>query len=261
MPMPENPAPTMTTLCSWLTGWRRRRSTTTSASSSPQSSWRKWPPPTIVVWGCPLAPAIRSLRLRSAPLVMGSLSLKAHRKGRSKAARPTQAATLASWAGSSGRDGTSSGNCAGPRLVGLVGERRVVGRLDLGRHGLGAPAADDAAGREHVDLLGELLPGEEGVAGIGVARRQEGVGRDDPGEALGVLADQAQADEPAPVLADQRDVRAGRAGRRAARASTRRDGRRCSRCARLGLSDRPKPTRSGATICSPAPVRTGIILR
>jgi hypothetical protein len=33
---------------------------TTSASSSPQSSCRKCPPPTIVVWGCPLAPAIRS---------------------------------------------------------------------------------------------------------------------------------------------------------------------------------------------------------
>ena len=57
-----------------------------------------------------------------------------------------------------------------------------------------------------VDLLGELLPGEEGVARVGVAGGQEGVGRDDPGEAVGVLADQAQADEPAPVLADQRDV-------------------------------------------------------
>jgi hypothetical protein len=42
--------------------------------------------------------------------------------------------------------------------------------------------------------------------GIGVARRQEGVGRHDAGEALGVLADQAQADQPAPVLAHQRDV-------------------------------------------------------
>ena len=116
MPMPEKPAPTMTTLCSLVTGSACTKDTTTAASSSPQSSCRKCPPPTIVVCGCPCAPAIRSLRLRSAPLVMGSLSLKAQRKGRSKAARPTQAATLASWAGSSGRDGTSSGNCRAPAL-------------------------------------------------------------------------------------------------------------------------------------------------
>ena len=41
--------------------------------------------------------------------------------------------------------------------------------------------------------------------GIGVAGRQEGVGRHDPGETLGVLAHQAQADQAAPVLADQGD--------------------------------------------------------
>ena len=47
---------------------------------------------------------------------------------------------------------------------------------------------------------------EEGLARVGVPGRQERVGRHHPGEPLGVLAHQTQADEPAPVLADQRHV-------------------------------------------------------
>ena len=41
------------------------RSITTWASSGPRSSWRKWPPPSIVVWGASLAPAMRWIARRS----------------------------------------------------------------------------------------------------------------------------------------------------------------------------------------------------
>ena len=36
------------------------KSTTTRASSGPRSSWRKWPPPSIVVCGCPWQPGMCS---------------------------------------------------------------------------------------------------------------------------------------------------------------------------------------------------------
>ena len=117
IPMPEKPAPTTTTLVLARSRGRRRRS-----RPPPRPAPRRSPPGgsgrrrrSSCAAG-PSRPAMRSFRVRSAPLVMGSLSLKAQRKGRSKAARPTQAATLASWAGSSGRDGTSMGNCRAPAL-------------------------------------------------------------------------------------------------------------------------------------------------
>ena len=50
------------------------------------------------------------------------------------------------------------------------------------------------------------LPVEERVARRPVAGREERVGRDDAREAVGVLADQAQADQTAPVLTHEREV-------------------------------------------------------
>ncbi len=44
------------------------KSTTTRARSSPQSSWRKCPPPTMVVCGCPFAPAHLLLEVAVRPL-------------------------------------------------------------------------------------------------------------------------------------------------------------------------------------------------
>ena len=67
MPSPENPAPTSDDAVLVDHDVAATKSTITLASSSPRSSWRKCPPPMIVVCGWPFAPAIRSLRLRSAP--------------------------------------------------------------------------------------------------------------------------------------------------------------------------------------------------
>ena len=93
---------------------------------------------------------------------------------------------------------------------------------------------------------------EERLAGRRVAGRQERVGGDDAGEAIGMLADEPQADEATPVLADERDV--AQVERVEERGAHPLDvaRRRCSRSRAVGLSERPKPTRSGATQRSPA---------
>ena len=178
---------------------------TTWASSSPQSSWRKCPPPTIVVWGCPCAPAMPLLEVAVRSPGDGVAVAECAQEGPVERGQALPGGDV----GVVGRvvrpRRHEHGELARSRLVGLVGERRVVGGLHLGRQGLGAPAPDDAAGGELVDLLGELLPGEERIPRIRVARGQEGVGRNDAGEPIGVLADEAQADEPAPVLAHERD--------------------------------------------------------
>ncbi len=179
---------------------------TTWASSSPQSSWRKWPPPTIVVWGWPWAPAMSRLRVRSRPPGDGVAVAEGAQEGPVEGGQAHPGGDVGVVGGVVRPRGHQQGEGPRSRLVGLVGEGRVVGRLDLGRHRLGAPTADDAAGRELLDLLGEALPAEEGLPGVGVAGGQEGVGRHDPGEPLRVLAHEAEADEPAPVLAHQRQV-------------------------------------------------------
>ena len=47
---------------------------------------------------------------------------------------------------------------------------------------------------------------QEGVGGLAVAGRQAGVADHDPGEAVGIGGDDAQADQAAPVLAEEGDV-------------------------------------------------------
>ncbi len=54
-------------------------------------------------------------------------------------------------------------------------------------------------------LLGVALPAQERLPGL-VSGGKERVGGDDAGEAVRVLGRQAQADEPAPVLAHEGDV-------------------------------------------------------
>ena len=63
------------------------------------------------------------------------------------------------------------GEDPGPGLVGVVGERSVVGGDHLGRQVRGGTAVDDGPDREVLGLLGELLPCQEGVAHGAVARR------------------------------------------------------------------------------------------
>jgi hypothetical protein len=92
------------------------KSTITRASSGPRSSWRKWPAPSIVVWGCPAVPGMSSRSGRSAPLVMGSESLNAQRNGLSKLRSDSQASRLGFDSGSSGVAGTRVGNWRAPSL-------------------------------------------------------------------------------------------------------------------------------------------------
>ena len=155
----------------------------------------------MVVWFWPEAPGTMSQKSLSAPLVMGSLSLNAHRNGLSNCPRTSHARRLASAAGSSGRDGHEHRELARPFFVGLVGKRSVVGRDHVGR-GIGhASAAHDASHGERGHLLGEFLPRQERLAHVQVAGGQAGVGGDHPPEPVGMLRNEPKADEAAPVLA------------------------------------------------------------
>ena len=106
--------------------------------------------------------------------------------------------------------------------------------------------------REAPGLLRELLPGEERVARRAVAGGQERVGGDDAGEAVGVLGDEAQPDaaRPSPGTTSVMSRRSSWSNSTRAQpvdvALVRVVGR-----ARAGLSERPKPTRSGATHAEP----------
>src|SRR3989442_7744667 len=95
---------------------RAMKSTTARASSSPLSSWRKWPAPVMVVCGWPSAPGIACWRMRSAPPVIGSESLKAVRNGFVQRPRTSHALRFGAAAGSSRVTGTSIRNCRAPTL-------------------------------------------------------------------------------------------------------------------------------------------------
>ena len=92
---------------------------------------------------------------RSAPLVIGSLSLNAHRNGRSSSASTSHAWRFGSAAGIVGRRRHEQRELPRPFLVGLVGERRVVAGEDVGAEVGRAAAVDDEPGRELLDGPGE----------------------------------------------------------------------------------------------------------
>ncbi len=62
------------------------------------------------------------------------------------------------------------GELAGPFFERLVGEGRVVGRDHLGCQVRHRSAVDDATHGQGGDLLGEFLPGQEGLTHVQVAR-------------------------------------------------------------------------------------------
>ena len=97
---------------------------------------------------------------------------------------------------------------------------------------------------------GERAPRAEGAGDALPRRRQEAVRDDDAREAVLVLGGDAQADERAPVLADERRVAQVErpAATRVIQVTCRGT---CSRAGSAGLSDRPKPTRSGASARKP----------
>jgi hypothetical protein len=68
-----------------------------------------------------------------------------------------------------------------------------------------AAAEHDPPGPELGGVLAVTLPGHERVSGRPVPDGREGVGGHHAGETFRVLADQAQADQAAPVLADPGD--------------------------------------------------------
>ena len=141
------------------------------------------------------------------PPVIGSPSLKAISIGVGDAVSTAHAARFASLAGSSGRVGTSPGIARGAGLVRLVRERRVVGgahrRRTVGRR-------QPAWTNRPMSSVGALCTAARNwcqISGMSMSP----VGRPVfaatmPREPVGVLGGQAQADQAAPVLADERDA-------------------------------------------------------
>ena len=103
------------------------------------------------------------------------------------------------------RDRHECGKLAGAGFVTGVWEGCLVGRHFLRvERALGAQG-HDLADRQVGRTLAEGQPLHEALA-HGLAHRQPGVGDDHAGEALGIGCHQSQAQEAAPVLAEQRHV-------------------------------------------------------
>ena len=142
---------------------------------------------------------------RSAPAVMGSRSLKAHRKGLSNSASTSQARRLASAAGSSGRVRHEQGELPGAFFVAT---RRGTGRRRRRSPRAGTSVTHPPPTMRPTGSSGtsweNFCHARKASPMSGVAGGQAGVGRHHPAEAVGVLGHEAQADEAAPVLADER---------------------------------------------------------
>ena len=232
------------------------------ASSSPASSWRKCPAPWIIGWSMPWAPRICSRKIgrhRAGDRIAVAEGHQ-HRR-RAVPTAPPRRARLASAAGIVRAWSAPAGHRPRARAVGVVGERRVVGRAHLGGH---RAAGSRTATNRPTSTLGR--PGSPcGTATRSRAwRSHRSAGRcwrRRRGEAVRVLGDQPQPDQPAPVLADQGDAAqvedvegqrahpldvAGVGVVLAARSACR--------------SGRIRPDRDRSTRC-PAATRIGIILR
>ena len=186
---------------------RWTKSITAVARSSPLSSWRKWPASVMVVWFWPDAPGHQIAEEPSAPWVMGSsIAERAQERLVELAEDLPRPPVGVGRRDRRGATGTSTGNWRAPSLYDSSGNGRVVGRDHLGREVGHASAAHDASHGQRGHLLGEFLPGQEGLAHVQVAGGQAGVGRHHPPEPVGMLGHEAQADEATPVLADEGDV-------------------------------------------------------
>ena len=88
----------------------------------------------------------------------------------------------------------------------LVRERRVVRRDHVGAESFGAATRDDVADVQRRRRLAEVLPRLEGLAHTLVAGGQSAVADRHASESFRVLPHEAQTDQAAPVLAEERDV-------------------------------------------------------
>ena len=246
MPMPENPAPTMTTRCARGHGVARDEVDDDLRQLLPAVLLEEVPAADDRRVRLPLGAGDPLLQVAVGPAGDGVAVAEGaeERPVEGGQAHPGGHVGVVGGVVGPRRHEQREGACA--RLVGLVGER-ARRRRPRPRRVIGLaqppwtmpPVGNTSTSWENFCQAKKASPGL--VSPVG----QEGVGRHDAGEALRVLADQAQADEAAPVLAHQGDVAAGRAGRRAARASTRRGGRTCSRRARSACrSGRSRPGRA-----------------
>ncbi len=87
-----------------------------SAISSPFSSWRKWPASLMVMFGSSFAVGMSSLKKRSAPLDIGSLSEKSTRAGFSQRESASRVFLFSEETGASGVMGTERGHARAPAL-------------------------------------------------------------------------------------------------------------------------------------------------
>ena len=115
--------------------------------------------------------------------------------------RPTSTVVRRSWR--VGAIGNEVGKGTQGSLVASVGKRRVVGG-DLGRAHVGLASLDQLA---HLKIGLAVRVGAPLTEAFGhLARTEPGVHHQQPGEALRHLLRQRQAEQAAPVLADQHDV-------------------------------------------------------
>ena len=186
-------------------GVARTNSTIAAASSGPASSCRKCP--ALAITGCsrPAAPGIVRCRIGPIAPVIGSRSENATSIGVGTGGErlPGRAVRLARRV--VGTVGHEPGHRPRAGLERLVRERRVVrgaGLVGQRPHAAGLHEPADVECRRVLDGLAEPVPH---LGHVDVAGGQPGVGGHDAGEAVGMLGGQAQPDQAAPVLADQRD--------------------------------------------------------
>ena len=118
-------------------------------------------------------------RTRSAPAVIGSLVAEGAQERLRPAPSTSQAARLGAGGRVVGRCRHEQSGTGAPRLVGVVGEGRVVGRDDLAASGRSRSRRRRSGRRGTPASPGRTAPREERLARRPVAGRQERVGRDD----------------------------------------------------------------------------------
>ena len=208
----------------------------------------------MVVWSWPAAPGICERRGRSAPAVIGSESLNAHRNGRSNADRPSHAARLAGAAGSSGGSAPAAGTGGRPPCRCRRGTARRRRRRSPRRaRWRSRPSRCRRRGSSGVSCeycchIRNASPGSRSPVGRKVLAATTRAKRS------GCSPTRRRPISPPQSWHDQRDAGEVELVEQGGRASTRRGARTCTRCAAAACrSGRSRPGRGRRTGARPPP--------
>ena len=180
------------------------KAATTRPSSGPASSWRKWPAPARVGWSRPRAPGTCGARI-GAIAAGDRVGVAEGDEERLLPLRPgpPRPPGWPRWPGRRGGSGPASAwpgrRPCSPRSGTARRTPRARRRSSRGR----SPSATSRP-MSSTRAFSTALRNSHQISGMSKSPVGEpGVGRDDAGEPVGVLGDQPQPDQPAPVLADQ----------------------------------------------------------